>query len=309
MTQITKNDQVILLSAQEDFEDGRYNQVVNKSERLLEKYPNILEINGLCAAALYRLKKYHRAYEAIQEFATEFIADPKFQADALNIFLANDLFMDAREVLVHSPTDQYSTRQNQIVTAEDAFRKQAGETLTIKTRKFAHLGALSVYEQVQEIKDAQKLPLNEYVLAAKTLLNDPFGWQVSKTQVLLALMKVKVSENIQLSWMDDKAHTISIDELKPLEQYPSFVSVLQKIEKKFAAEDPIKLDLLEKMLFTQSNYIYPYFDKVITEPDFWMKAITAQSFGETVSANDSREAAMLSWIRRIHDQEIKIGLI
>lgn len=309
MAEIAKNDQVILLSAQADFKDGRFNQVINNVEHLLKKYQNSLEINGLYASALYYLKKYHDAYETVQNFADELIVYPKYQENVLNIFLANQIYMAAREVLGQAPSEKYEEWQRLIIDQEDRFRKGNGNKLAVETRNFAHLGAHSVYEQVQEIKTAQKLPLKEYVSAAKILLNDPFGWQVSKTQVLLELLKVKVSENVQLFWMDGKAHTISVDELKPLAEYQSFVNVLRKIDEKFAAEDPIKLDLLEKMLFTQSNYIYPYFDKVITEPDFWADAIAAQTFGGIVSARDSQEEQMLSWIRLIHDQEIKIGLI
>ncbi|GAA3192646.1 hypothetical protein [Lentilactobacillus kefiri] len=309
MAGITKNDQVILLSAHEDLQDGRFNQVVNKSEHLLEKYPKMLEINDLYASALYNLKKFSEAYKVIQEFQNDFITNPQYQSDGLKIFLANDLFMAAREVLAHTSADKHQQRQAVILQNEDAYRQQHSNDLSKQTRRLAHLGSLPVYEQVHEITVSQKLPLKEYVLAAKTLLNDPFGWQVSKTQVLLQLMKVKFSENIQLYWLDGKSHTISIDELKPLDEYQSFVAVLKKVTEQFESEDPIKLDLVEKELFTQSNYIFPYFDEVITIPKFWAETVIAQSFGGTASADSPEEERMLAWIKLIHDQEIKIGLI
>ncbi|GAD17471.1 hypothetical protein ABC628_11300 [Lentilactobacillus otakiensis] len=309
MAEMTKNDRVILLSAKEDFQDGRYNQVINKTEHLLEKYPQSLELNDLYAIALYALKRYPEAFKIVEEFADELMAQPKYQEHLLKIFLSNHLFMLAREVLAQASERAAVRWQGQINQAEDAFRATGPADLAAQTRKFAYLGALPVEQQVHEVKSALKLPLREYVSAAKTILSDAFGWQVSKTQVLLQLMKVQVSENVDFVWLDGQTHTISTDELKPLEESVTFVDVLQKVEQKFAADDPIKLELLEKELFTQSNYIYPYFDRVITNPSFWATAIIAQSFGEPVSAKGPEEKQMLSWIDQIHNQEIKIGLI
>lgn len=309
MTEMIKNDRVILLSAQEDLRDGRYNQVVNKAEHLLGKYPQSVELNDLYANALYHLKRYADAGQVVADFAEDFIAQPRYQGHAMEILLANNLFMSAREVLAQVPTSKKGEWKQRIVTAENDYRQQHSTELAAKSRKFAYLGALSVTEQVHEVQAALHLPLNEYLSAAKTLLNDPYGWQVSKTQVLLQLMKAQVSENVDLIWLDGKTHTISLDELKPLEKIDAFVRVLQIVEQQFAAKDPIKLDLLERELFTQSNYIYPYFDDVITGPNFWAQAIIAQSFGEPLPAKTQQQQRMLSWINQIHDQEIKIGLI
>lgn len=309
MIEITKNDQIILRSAEEDLQDGRYHQVVNKAEHLLEKYPQSLKLNDLYANALYHLKQYTEASQIVSDFAEDFVADPKYQEDAIAIFLANNLFMSAREVLAQAPAFKKAEWQQSVMTAEQEYREQQSTALTAKSREFAYLGALSVPEQVHEIKAARQLPLSEYLSVAKRLLNDPFGWQVSKTQVLLQLMRVKVSENVDLNWLDGRTYTISLDELKPLEKIDPFVDVLQIVEQQFAVKDPIKLSLLEKELFTQSNYIYPYFTEVMTDPVFWAQAIIAQSFGEPLSAKTQAQEKMLSWISQIHDQEIKIGLI
>lgn len=309
MNEMTKNDHVILLSIEEDLVDGRYHQVMNKAEHLLEKYPQSLELNDLYATALYHLKRYDDASQVVTDFAEDLIAQPKCQEHAMAIFLASDLFMAAREVLTHVSTSNKTDWERKIVAAENDYRQHHATVLTAKSRQFAYLGALSVAEQVHEVQAARRLPLSEYLTAARTLLNDPFGWQVSKTQVLLQLMKVKVSENVDLIWLDGKTHTISLDELKPLEEIEPFVAVLQTVERQFAAKDPIKLELLERELFTQSNYIYPYFNEVITDPDFWARAIIGQSFAQPLPAKTQAQEEMLSWIDRIHDQEIKIGLI
>lgn len=74
------------MSAKEDFQDGRYNQVINKTEHLLEKYPQSLELNDLYAIALYALKRYPEAFKIVEEFADELMAQPKYQEHLLKIF-------------------------------------------------------------------------------------------------------------------------------------------------------------------------------------------------------------------------------
>lgn len=309
MVGITKNDRVILLSAKEDLRDKRYNQAINKTEHLLERYPQSLELNDVYAMALYGLKRYSEAYKTIEKLVDEFMAQPKYQEHLLNIFLANRQLMLAREVLAQAPKSKAVKWERRVNEVETDTRESHAADLATRVREFAHLGGLPVERQVEEVRQALQLPLNEYVLAAKTILSDPFGWQVSKTQVLIQLTKVGVSENIDLAWFDGQTRTISTNELNPLDKSAAFMSVLQNITQEFSANDPIKLGLLERELFTQSNYIYPYLDDVITNSKFWAKAMIAQSFGEPISAKGPEEKQMLLWIDKIHNEEIKIGLI
>ena len=61
MTKITKNDQVILWSAEEDLKDQRFHQVVNKMEHLMAIYPDDVTIHLLLASGLSGLKRYPEA--------------------------------------------------------------------------------------------------------------------------------------------------------------------------------------------------------------------------------------------------------
>ncbi|WP_054748692.1 hypothetical protein [Lentilactobacillus rapi] len=159
------------------------------------------------------------------------------------------------------------------------------------------------------MEDAKQLPFDEYVLAGKNILRDPFLWEVPKSQILLELVKIKANVSVTLNWLDNRDYEINILKLKSIDQYSSLVAVLNIIEDNYASSDPIKLALLEKELFTQSNYIYPFFDKVITDPEYWFQAIVARSFGDQIDVNTSDQRLIMKWISIIYDQESKIKLM
>ncbi|MDB1104672.1 hypothetical protein [Lentilactobacillus parabuchneri] len=309
MSELQKNDQVIFMSAKEDLADQRYQQVLNKTEHLLNKYPDSIAVNDLHAVALFYLKRYEEAKAIILAFQESFFNQPDYLKDAFKIFLKSNSFMLAREAVAAAKTDLHDAWTHEVEQTESAYRTDNSAKLQQASRHFVHIGALSVAEQVQAVQSSVTLPLKEYVRAARAIMSDPFVWQVVKTQVLLQLVRIDLKYRFDMVWLDGKTYTIRTGELKPLDQYESFVGVLQAIEKQFATDDPIKLELLEKELFTQGNYIYPFFDKVITDSQFWAKAIIARSFGDMIKPDNDQEQLMLSWITKIYDEEIKIDLI
>ncbi|KRL21518.1 hypothetical protein FC98_GL000693 [Lentilactobacillus kisonensis DSM 19906 = JCM 15041] len=305
IVQLTKNDWVIFMSAEEDYADKHFDQVVNKTEHLLEHYPNQVDVNFLKAKALMKLKRAAEAQQILIEFRDEMSQNSKRVAQMIQMSLENSCFMFARELNSMISSDY----EAKILAAENQYRTVNSAKLIEQAKQFAHIGSLGVCNQVKGVEDARKLPLSEYLLAAKTVLSDPFLWQVTKTQVLLELVAVQVSDQVTLNWLDKQNYHIQLTRLKPVNQYASLTTVFQIIEARYTASDPIKLQLLEGELVTQSNYIYPFFDKVISDPQYWVKATIAQSFGDTIAANTESERAMLKWLATIHQAEGQMNMM
>lgn len=303
--QLSKNDQVILMSAQEDYDDQRFNQVMHKVEHLLAKYPKQIDVNFLRTKALFKLKRTAEAQSIINRYEDEFVRVAEWIPSLIEISLKNAHFMVAREIAAQSVADW----RTQILAAEENYRQQHAELLDQQINQFAHIGGLNAYTQVRRVEDAKQLSFDEYVLAGKNILRDPFLWEVPKSQILLELVKIKANVSVTLNWLDNQDYEINILKLKSIDQYSSLVAVLNIIEDNYASSDPIKLALLEKELFTQSNYIYPFFDKVITDPEYWFQAIVARSFGDQIDVNTSDQRLIMKWISIIYDQESKIKLM
>ncbi|GHP15068.1 hypothetical protein YK48G_24930 [Lentilactobacillus fungorum] len=300
---LTKNDQVILLSAKEDLFDQRFQQVLNKTDHLLERSPNDPEVNFVKAQALFKLNHFQEAQQLLIDFKDEMMVTKGLVAPMIEMSIKNGAFMFARELAAGSQNGFVS-----IEAGEVAYRQKKNRLLQQNTSRFAHASALSAYGQVQAVEAARWLPLKEYLLAASGILRDPFAWQVTKTQILLELVTVKADVTITLNWLDRQDYQIKIAELKPIDQVKPLLSVLQMVEEAYSATDPIKLQLVEKELITQSHYIYPFFHKVITDPQYWKHLIIGQLFGDDVAANSDSQRSMQDWVAVIHQAESEINL-
>ncbi|MGP3640666.1 hypothetical protein [Lentilactobacillus hilgardii] len=309
MNKFSKNDQVIFWSAEEDLDDQKFHQVLNKTEHLEAKYPDDLRIHLLMAQALFALHESADAYRIIFDYREQLFEVPKYLPAVFHIVLENNGFMFAREFLPNVSSTQRLKWLAKIENAEEKYREKDRNDLNNKMKNLAHLGSLDAYKQVHGINDALKMPLKEYLTAAKLLLSDPFGWQVSKTQVLLELNAVGSGETIDLTWIDKNSYHLPLNELKPLTAYHVLIDALREIDKKYGADDPIKFQLLEKELFTQSSYIYPFFDKVIQDSKFWVKIIVADLFGDHLEVNTPAQREMLGWIKQIHQAESFIKFV
>lgn len=304
MMKLSKNDQVILWSAEEDLRDQKYHQVLNKMHHLEEKYPDNGQIQLLMAQALFKLKKLSEAYQIVFSYRENLSEFPEYSIEIFQILLKSHAFMLVRELLATGIKDDSSDNWLQKIDREESiYRERFGQQLAEQTKAFAHLGALDAYQQVRMIDSGLKLPLAEYTIAAKAILSDPFGWQVTKTQILLELKAVGSNASVSLSWLDKQSYQVTIDKLKPLNQYPELVEAIRRVDQLYAAEDPIKYQLIEKELFTQSSYIYPFFDKVIQEPAFWVKMIAADLFGDQLEPAGETQRKMVAWIKQIHQAE------
>lgn len=309
MMNFKKNDQIILMSAREDFDDHRFKQVINKTEKLLEKYPDLISVNFLRAKALYWVGRYAEAQKIMIEFQEELLSNQRNYQAMLAISLKNNAFIFAREIAAKTALKDQNSWLKQIAKVEQAYRLKNSITLNAKTRKLAHIGVLPAYNQVHTINDSLYLPLKEYLIASKAMLADPFTWQVSKTQILVQLMKLRIGGTVQLSWLDQQIYKIDLTQLRTIDRYPSLTTMLDIIDRKYAATDPIKLQLLEREIITQSNYIYPFFNRIILDPHYWVRAVVTELFGERLQANSSSERDMLAWIDQIHEQESKMKMI
>lgn len=303
MTKITKNDQVILWSAEEDLKDQRFHQVVNKMEHLMAIYPDDVTIHLLLASGLSGLKRYPEAYQMILTFRDRLADAPSYLPEGVRISLKNEAFMLAREI-IHDPLfnnpDQFRTA---IDEAENQFRFDRSVDLQKRMRAFAHAGSLAADQQAQTLISALKLPLREYMQAARGVLSDPFGWQVTKTQVLLELKAIGNTETVTLNWLDNESYQLRIGDLPILETVSPLIEALNDLHQQYAGQDPVKYQLIEQQILTEAQYIYPFFDKVITDPKFWVKIVGSHLFGDEVAAKSVDQRQMLTWIEKINQAE------
>ncbi len=300
MEKLSKNDQVIFWSAEEDFEDHRYQQALNKTERLSERYPGTPKIQILMASAMHRLKHSKEAYQIVLDQREQLSKFPQYLPTIFELLLQEHAFMLARELILQQSDKVWKVK---VEVAENSYRQTNPEALNEQTKQFSHIGALEADKQALMINQAVKLPLQEYLMAAKALLSDPFGWQVAKTQVLLQLRAVGTSETISLSWLDKNVVQIQPNQLPPLQEETQLVAALNRINQLYAMDDPIRADLMEQELFTQANYIYPFFNSVIVDPEFWVTIIAANLFGEPLQAKDEKQRQMLAKVKMIYQAE------
>lgn len=303
MSTLSKNDRVIFWSAEADLRDHKFHQVLNKTEHLEKKYPEDSQIHLLMAQALSNLKRTEDAYQIVFDYRDHLFDKPDYLPGIFKITLQNHAFILAREILSHVSGSRQSAWKAEIIKQETAYRTENQSVLRQAASRFAHLGSLAAYQQVQVVTAALKLPFDEYLTAAETMLTDPFGWQVSKTQVLLQLQAMASEKTVTLNWLDKQNYQISIPKLKPLADYAALTDALREIDRLYAADDPIKYQLMEKELFTQSSYIYPFFDKVIQDSAFWVQIMAADLFGSHLTHPKPFQQEMMAWIKQIHQAE------
>lgn len=109
-------------------------------------------------------------------------------------------------------------------------------------------------------------PIYQRVLANSQIL------QFIKSDVLHALIYRNISDEYQLVWKD-QTFTIHTDNLVPYNQQPIYQDLVAEIEKYSIQENPHLFDELVQQLNLQLMVMYPFADKIITQPAEWINLL------------------------------------
>lgn len=302
---LSENDNVIFESAKADFLDAKYHQTIKKIDDLRRQNGDQYDFLLLQARAYAKLADIQTAVELIDDAGTENLR-PGDVTFAVKTLLADKQFIPARKVTVVLDHQYAKELITQIETAEFNFKKYHREEVMKLQRRLFYIGSHSADVQAKIVSEANRLPLAEYLEGVKAVLIDRAGWQVIKTQFLFELIGLKIDDQIDLLWLDDKIHQVIPADIDIADSVQPIIETINVVDEKFANDDPIFAQQLSAQIYQLGNYLFPYAEDVIINSDDWIKIIQSYLAGDEFAPNTESGAVMLSWFEIILNQEQRI---
>ncbi len=303
-----EKDQVIFNSALEDIKNKNSNAALIKLQSLDSKYPNQIKIILALIKAFNLSKNIDQAINLTFEYYSDLVRDPKNFQELFETFLADKRFIDARTIALKMENPAKNINQSRILKLENQFRKTHGNQILIYQKRLAHISVNSPAWQNKVIIQSKRfLPLKDFLFAAKLVLRDPFVWEPTKTKILKLLLSAGEQSSIELNWLNKKV--IKLDLFDLIQENFQVISNLHSlVDELYGQDDPTKQNFLHKQLSVQDDYLFPYADQVISDPNFWLGATESSLFGNELAVNNELQAKMLSWIKLIQREEMKSQL-
>lgn len=127
-------------------------------------------------------------------------------------------------------------------------------------------------QQLQVLKNLYGLDLNLTNPIYQRVLADRQILQFIKSDVLHAFIYRNIADEYQLVWKDQTI-TINTSNLVPYNQQPIYQDLVAEIEKYSIQENPHLFDELVQQLNLQLMVMYPFADKIITQPAEWINLL------------------------------------
>ncbi|MFC4760682.1 hypothetical protein [Fructobacillus durionis] len=251
------------------------------TELLSQVYENdrTYENNQLFAKALLNNNQVNSALTIAQEYVGEYLgqkADYQFYFD---VCLAAGYFIMARRMAMESIfSDDREERLRQIDKAEEKAREERSETIQKIHRRFKHIAGYDVLEQQQIYQDAQLLPVEDFVDAAKDLLLDPDIMPIIRVSVLTDIQCLELHRKVRYLYIDGQEYTtILCEQPKPLRDEIYF-EARDYLGETVGQDDPITNQMLQEQLRLEMNVLFPQLERV-TDPIAWIQADIAMIKG------------------------------
>lgn len=245
-------------------------------ETLAETYVQnrSVEINRQLVTALLAEQQYAEALNYANDLPEAYVASD-FQLIYLDLLLHEAEFILAREFI--NLLDNSKGLIERIEQAEMSYRVDFPESIKKISRDFYHLSEYPLNEQADRLKHALRLPLADFLVGAKFVLIDPFGSQVTRTNILDHLRRVELAEMVTSLWFDQTEHQFKPVELPDLFEQPVRLAVQKEIS---LLNDPVMERSLEQINQYIMINLYPFAAEVILDVPKWVQGLLDNLLGD-----------------------------
>lgn len=275
------------------FENRQWSQASALFETLYQDQQTA-ELNRYVVASLYHDQKFLLADQYAAEQNGIYLESARSFQLRLDVALKNQQFIFAREFCQLAAAATWRAGGlAQIEAAEAASMKDLAATQRVNAKQFYHLGDVPFSEQRQRLEHARQLPLPTYLQGVQYLLVDPFLHPLLRADLLEGLMRLRVQQEVKLYWLDDQTYAVAVQNLQPVNMSRAAKVIQNYLQNELGQQDPTLAASLQQTITLQLMMLYPFIDKVITDPLAWVKI----SAGLPLSSEASKESvkAMYHW--------------
>ncbi|MBM7618121.1 hypothetical protein JOC36_001723 [Weissella uvarum] len=257
------------------------------------------EVNQKLASLYLKHEQYEAAMQLVREqTGAYFTADGQAQQIYLACCLAANVFIEARQLVAHNP--ELQDKIPEIEAAEAKYRTEQQATLKENQKAFYHLSDNPMGFQSQVIKAAMKLPLEEFMFSAKSILIDPFAHQLTRVSVLEELIKLQINEAVEMKNLIGETEQVIPAEILPFEQQPVVIEILNRLEQSPLASDPSQFIVLKQQFTLCLMLLMPDFSAAISDVQTWMEQ-TLKMFGMEFMTQREETQAQQAWREQLSE--------
>lgn len=243
--------------------------------------------------ALVADEQYSAASSVATEFETTYLQTDGAADLYLTALLKSRQFIPARILVTARSAGEWQLAALQRVQEAEADAETTlATTLTTTMRQFYHLSDQPVEAQAERIQAAQHLTYAKYLTAAKFLLVDPFLHQLSRVEVLYTLRAIGVAEPVDLQTFDDQRVTLIPAQLPVMGQDTTSLAAQRVLSTSVGQQDPTLYAGLEALLSLQLMYLYPQAERVVLDPEVWVRVFVGLQTGQ-LSESERRAASRI----------------
>lgn len=295
-----EKDNVIFKSAQEDFLDARYQQVENKIGYLLSEYPDEPDLKLLAINNWFELGQFIEVIKIIDDSKQDLPLDSVTLTKVIKSLLAQKQFQKSHVLL-----RQYHNLDllPLVVNEEAQANNNPSPSLLKLKREFQYLGAFDYDRQLLISNDTKYLPLADYINGSIKVISDENVLPELRARHLNNLVILdEVDQLVEYRFIDDQLYNLNLKKLQAMPDYPTINLVNQKITAFLVDElkNPTLAEMVSQQLEIQQLLLYPFYDHIITDIDYWVKAVVAIVMGEQITPKNDQQEQIINWINLIY---------
>lgn len=262
------------------------------------------QVNKNYVLSLYKTRQFVKAEKIGMEYPENYLAEVNSFYFFLTILLLNNSYILAHKFIALANPSWQAIAKQRTAEAEQLSRDTTGQTLLSLTRQFRNIAESSLPEQNKLLEKANQLPLKEYLTTAKYLLVNPDTNQFLRVSLLETLKAVDLQESLEFIWLDHQKYQVIANQLPQIEEIEEYQQVMTFVRESFDSRldakqiiDSIKLQL---------RLMYPYLDRVLTDPIAYAKNGFSQQLGIKEVAEPDQQQKFRLIINQI---ESNLGLV
>lgn len=280
--------------AQTEIENQNFN---NATDDLLDLYDETddQQVVMLLGKTLFMNQKYVSANRLVDDNFDVFLQQ-NFELLTC-IYEKNHRYLQLRIIATGLQGKDKINLLEKIKQSEKEYEIKEPNSIASNAREFMHLGAFSADRQREVIKDAEMLPIKQYLAGSKMSLIDQDVNPVWRMQLLNNLMRLEVDKPVDFIWIDNTKHQIIPKEVADVEQTKAFKEIQREVNETIGQQDPIKAAQLQVIIKVDMQILFPYIDQVVIEPHKWVEVIMQKMFGDVSKTTSDKD--VLKWLSLI----------
>lgn len=252
--------------ANDAFKEQKWAQAAQLYEREYQTDPSE-KVNHLLVKSLYEDHQYQVAYMVMMDNLNSYLMDDQHVILMVQILLANHQLLMAH--VLTATVERLPQAIGQLIQQAETDARQKPD-FNREYQAFYQLSALTLAQQQRAFEKGKQLPLNEWLTATKALLTDPFVKPIIRVSLLELVQKLKVAENFEFRWLDNKNYQITGNRLKSLAEFEKVGILENMLQDLMGNKDPMTQQLYQNELGLQMTLLYPFIDRAIPDPMTWV---------------------------------------